>query len=386
MQLRRLTGLERDKIEAEYQELVKLIARLRFILSDEKEIDAIIRTELLEIKKKFADTRRTEITDPAATLVDEDLIPDEDIVVTLTHRGYIKRLPLATYRSQRRGGRGIMALNTKEEDFVEHLFTTSTHRYVLFFTNKGRIFRLKGHEIPEAGRSARGTALINLVHIDKAESVNAVIPIRDYDDEHYLIMATHKGIIKKTVLSEFDSPRAGLLGITLEPDDELVGVKLTDGDEDVLLATRFGQLIRFPESFVRFMGRAARGVKGVRLGPSDTVIGMEVPRPGVDILVVTEHGYGKKTPLDEYRVTARGGKGIRTMNVTSKTGVLVGIKVVEESDEIMIISAEGVMIRLLVRDISRQGRSTQGVRLMRLGENNSVVAVALVASKDEDEG
>lgn len=385
MQLRRLTGLEREKIEEEYQQLLKTIARLKEILGDINLVYEVIRTELEEVKEKFGDERRTEITASAEEIVDEDLIADEDVVITMTHFGYIKRLPTTVYRPQRRGGRGIAAMGTRDEDFVEHLFVTSTHSYVLFFSNKGKVYRVKGYEIPEVGRTARGTAIVNLIDLPRDERVQTAIPVRQYDDGHYLVMATKKGIIKKTVLSEYDSPRHGLIGINLEDDDELVGVRLTDGSEHILLVTAQGQAIRFPEDTVRGMGRATRGVIGVRLDDDDYVVGMDVVRPGAELLVVSERGYGKRTRLDEYRVTNRGGKGIRTLQVIERNGPIVAASVVRDGEEVMLISAEGIMIRVKVSDISRQGRSTQGVRVMRLDDNDKVVAMAHVKVRDSDE-
>jgi len=385
MQLRRLTGLEREKIEAEYQELLKTIARLREILGDIRKVYEVIRTELLEIKEKYADERRTEIVATADEIEEEDLIADEDVVITMTHYGYIKRLPTTAYRPQRRGGRGVAAMGTREDDFVEHLFVTSTHSYILFFSNKGKVYRVKGYDIPEVGRTARGTAIVNLIDLPRDERVQTAIPIRSYEGDYYLVMATKKGVIKKTPLAEYDSPRNGLIGITLDEDDELVGVRLTDGNEHILLVTAQGQAIRFPEDTVRPMGRAARGVLGVRLEEGDYVVAMDVVRPGADLLVVTELGYGKRTPLEEYRVTNRGGKGIRTLQVTRRNGLVAAASVVRDGEEVMIISAEGIMIRMKVDDISRQGRATQGVRLMRLGDADKVVAVAHIKSKDEDD-
>ncbi len=323
---------------------------------------------------------------PAGEIEEEDLIADEDVVITMTHFGYIKRLPTTAYRSQRRGGRGITAMGTKDDDFVEHLFVTSTHSYVLFFSNKGKVYRVKGYDIPEVGRTARGTAIVNLIDLPRDERVQTAIPIQSYEDDYYLVMATKKGVIKKTPLSEYDSPRHGLIGINLDEDDELVGVRLTDGSEHILLVTAQGQAIRFPEDTVRGMGRATRGVIGVRLEKGDSVVAMDVVRPGAELLVVTELGYGKRTDLDEYRVTNRGGKGIRTLHVTDRNGEIVSASVVRDGEEIMLISAEGIMIRMKVDDISRQGRATQGVRLMRLDDADRVVALAHVRSKDEDDG
>ena len=385
MQLRRLTGLEREKIEAEYAELLKKIARYKEILADIKEVDGIIRDELLEIKERFGDPRRTEITGRASDIEIEDLIADEDIVVTLTHQGYIKRMPVNTYRSQRRGGRGVTALTTREEDFVEHLFITSTHSHIVFFTNKGKMYRLKGYDIPEASRQARGVALINLIPMEPGEKVQTVHAIKDYGNGEYVVMATKMGRVKKTALDEFNSPRAGLIGIVLEEGDELIGVRLTQGDEEILLVTKQGMSIRFAETEVRPMGRAAMGVKGITLNPGDELVSMNVVVPDGQLLVVTEKGFGKRTDLDEYRSQGRGGKGIKAINQTQRTGSVVGAKVVNEEDELMLINAEGVIIRQSVAEISVFGRNTQGVKLMRLEGEERVVAIALVAGKNDDD-
>ena len=386
MQLRRLTGLERDKIEDEYQELLKTIARLKAILGDMNLVYEIIKEELIRIKDEFADERRTKIGLSVGNLEDVDLIAEEDIVVTMTHQGYIKRLPVDTYRAQRRGGRGITALNTRADDFVEQLFVASTHSYVLFFTNKGRVYRLRGHEIPEAGRNARGYAVINLLSLEPGERIQATIPISEYSDDQYLTMATANGTIKKTVLSEFDTNRSGgLICITLVDDDELVGIELTDGKEEIVLVTKGGQAIRFEEDQIRPMGRSAQGVIGIRLNTGDKVVGLGVANDDADLLVVTERGFGKRTPISEYRVTNRAGKGVLTLNKTEKTGTIVGIQVVHESNEIMILSVEGIMIRMKVAEISQMGRNTQGVTLMRLADNDRVVAVANIVGKEEEE-
>ena len=386
MQLRRLSGLERDKIDAEYDELLKTIARLKEILGDMNLVYEIIKDELLDIKDRFSDPRRTKIGLSVGDLEDVDLIAEEDIVVTITHQGYIKRLPVDTYRSQRRGGRGITALNIKAEDFVERLFVASTHSYILFFTNKGRVYRLRGHEIPEAGRNARGLAVINLISFEPGERIQATIPISEYSDDQYLMMATRKGIIKKTVLSAFETNRTGgLIAITLDDDDELVGVELTEGDSEILLVTSEGQAIRFSEDQVRSMGRPARGVIGIKLDSDDFVVGLTVANDDADLLVVTEQGFGKRTALSEYRQTNRGGKGVLTLNRTKRTGPIVGVQVVREGNEIMIISFEGIMIRLKVSEISKMGRNTQGVTLMRLSEGDRVVDVADIVGKEDDE-
>jgi len=377
MQLRRLSGLEREKIDAEYDELQKTIARLKAILGDIRLVYEIIKDELIDIKDHFADPRRTKIGLSVGNLEDVDLIAEEDIVVTLTHQGYIKRLPVDTYRTQRRGGRGITALNTKADDFVERVFVASTHSYVLFFTNKGRVYRLRGHEIPEAGRNARGLAVINLINFEPGERVEATIPISEYSDDQYLTMATRNGIIKKTVLSAFDTNRTGgLICITLDDDDELVGIELTDGDSEVLLVTQDGQAIRFAEEQIRAMGRPARGVIGIRLDEGDWVVGLAVVSDDADLLVVTERGFGKRTSLAEYRSTNRAGKG---------TGPVVGVHVVREGNEIMILSVDGIMIRMKVSEISRLGRNTQGVTLMRLDQDDHVVGVADIAGREEEE-
>ena len=386
MQLRRLTGLERDKVEAEYQELLKTIARLKAILGDMNLVYNIIKEELLEIRDKYADERRTRIVAQTGELDVEDLIAEEDIVVTMTHQGYIKRLPVDTYRAQRRGGKGITALNTRAEDFVEQLFIASTHSYVLFFTNQGRVYRLRGHDIPEAGRNARGFAVINLINLEPGERIQATIPIKEYSDDLYLTMATRNGTIKKTVLSEFDTNRSGgLICITLVDDDELVGIELTDGSKELVLVTQEGQAIRFAEDQIRSMGRSAQGVIGIRLDPDDKVVGLGVVADGADLLVVTERGFGKRTPLDEYRPVNRGGKGVLTLRKTERTGPIVGILVVHESSEAMLLSKEGIAIRIKVDEISQMGRNTQGVTLMRLDDDDEVVAVANIVGKDDED-
>lgn len=386
MRLRRLTGLEQIKIEQEHKELTERIADLKDILASEARVAQIVKDELLEIKEKYNSPRRTKIDHDPGEFEIEDLITKEDVVITMTHYGYVKRLPLSSYRAQRRGGKGVVALNTREEDFVEHLFITDTHSYVLFFSNRGQVYRLKAHEIPEAGRTARGTAIVNLLPLSSGETIKAVHPVATFDEDHYLVMITKNGQIKKTVLSEYDSSRnSGLVGINLRDGDELAGVFLTDGHQEFGIVTYLGQAIRFPEKEVRPMGRATAGVKGIDLRPGDFVVAGGIIIEEGDLLVVTQQGYGKRTPLAEYRVTSRGGKGIRTAHITNKTGPVVGARVVVEDHEVMMISSEGIMIRMKVADIPRQGRSTQGVRLMRLQDNDQVVAVALVAEKDDDE-
>ncbi|WP_077369293.1 DNA gyrase subunit A [Anaerosalibacter sp. Marseille-P3206] len=386
MRLRRLTGLEREKIEAEYEELIKQITWFKEILANERLIYQIIREELLEIKDKYGDERKTSIMPSFDDIDFEDMIEEENVVITLTHCGYIKRLPQDTYKIQRRGGRGITALTTREEDFVEHLFITSTHDTILFFTNEGRVYSLKAYEIPEGKRQSKGTAIINLLSLNGKEKVNAVIPIKEYDPESILVFATKNGIIKKTRFDQFKNIRkTGIIAITLKDEDELIGVRKTHGSKEIIIATENGKAIRFSEKDVREMGRNAAGVKAISLAKGDSVISMDLIEDGKDLLVVSKKGYGKRTPLDEYRVQTRGGKGILTYQVKEKTGPLVSAKVVDKTDEIMIISLKGVIIRLEVEGISEMGRSTQGVTLMRIEEDDKVVAVAKYVEVDEEE-
>ncbi len=379
MRLRQLTGLEMEKLENEYQELMGKISYLRSILSDEKMVLGIIRNELNEVKKKFADPRRTIISNEGVDFEAEDLIPEEDVVITITNQGYIKRIPLDTYRSQRRGGRGVTGMGTKTEDFLKHLFITTTHHYFLFFTNRGRVYRLKVHEIPEAGRQARGTAIVNLLFVGNDEKVATVIPIKEFDTGQFLFLSTGKGKVKKTSLNDYDtSRRDGIIAVSLREGDHLVDVKLTSGEEEIILATREGKAIRFKEEEVRPMGRAAHGVKGITLEGEDEVIGMEIVRPDAFLLVVTANGFGKRTRLEEYRAQYRGGKGIINIKTTERNGPVVAVQVVKEDEEVMMISAEGIIIRQEVEGISPIGRSTQGVTLMRLDSGDTLVAVANV--------
>ncbi|HLO12805.1 MAG TPA: DNA gyrase subunit A, partial [Pseudoneobacillus sp.] len=387
MRLQRLTGLEREKIEEEYQNLVKLIAELKAILADEEKVLEIIREELTEIKERFNDKRRTEIVSGGLEFIeDEDLIPVENIVISLTHNGYIKRLPVSTYRSQRRGGRGIQGMGTNEDDFVEHLITTSTHNTILYFTNKGKVYRTKGYEIPEFSRTAKGIPIINLLGIEKGEWVNAIIPIEEFVDDWYLFFTTKEGISKRSPLSSFGNIRNnGLIALNLREEDELISVKLTDGTKEIIIGTKNGMLIRFPETDVRSMGRTATGVKGITLRNSDEVVGMEVLEENTEILIVTKNGYGKRTPSIEYRVQSRGGKGIKTCNITDKNGDLVAMRAVTGEEDLMLITTGGVLIRLSVNEISSMGRSTQGVRLIRLDENeNEFVATVAKVEKEEE--
>lgn len=385
MRLQRLTGLERDKIENEYNELVNRIAELKAILADEEKVLEIIRQELTEVKEKFNDERKTVISIDEDSFEDEDLIPKQNIVITLTHNGYIKRLPISTYRSQKRGGRGIQGMGTNDDDFVEHLFTTNSHHTILFFTNKGKVYRLKGYEIPELGRTAKGIPIINLLQIEQGEYISTVIPIEEFTEDHYLFFMTKEGITKRTSLSSFANIRkGGLFAINLRDEDELHAVRLTDGNQEIIIGTRKGMSIRFHETDVRLMGRTAGGVKGIRLGKDDIVVGTDIVEEGQFVLTVTESGYGKRTPIEEYRVQNRGGKGIRTCNITEKNGAAVSLQVVSAQHDLMIITASGVIIRLHVEDISKTGRNTQGVRLIRVGDGEGVATVARVEVDDEE--
>jgi DNA gyrase subunit A len=387
MRLQRLTGLEREKIEEEYQELMKLITELKAILADDEKVLEIIREELLEIKERFNDERRSEIVAGGIeNIEDEDLIPRENIVVSLTHNGYIKRLPVSTYRSQKRGGRGIQGMGTTGDDFVEHLLTTSTHDTILFFTNKGKAYRAKGYEIPEFSRTAKGLPIINMLGVEKDEWINAMIRVEEFVDDWYLFFTTKHGVSKRTPVSDFANIRTnGLIAINLRENDELISVKLTDGEKDMIIGTKKGMLIRFPETDVRSMGRTATGVKGINLSDDDIVVGMEILEEKNDVLVVTVNGYGKRTPASEYRVQTRGGKGLKTCNVTERNGELVSVKAVTGEEDLMIITAHGVLIRMDVNDISTTGRNTQGVKLIRLQESEFVSTVAKVEKEDEEE-
>ena len=386
MRLKTLSGLQREKIEEEYNELMKLIAHLREILGSEKLVFEIIKEELTEVKEKYGDERLTKIVAAEGEFNEEDLIKEEQMVVALTHFGYIKRMPIDTYRSQKRGGKGISGISTREEDFVKQIFTTSTHDTVLFFSNKGKLYRLRGYEIPEAGRTAKGTAIVNLLSLDAGEKISAVIPISDFEDSKYLLMATKNGLIKKTPLQEYNSSRkTGLLAITLKDDDELIDVRLTDGQDNVVLVTEKGLCITFDEKDVRPVGRSAQGVLGIRLDEDDTVIGMESivsNNKGVTLLAITENGFGKRTELDEYRVQNRGGRGVITYKITPKTGNIVGIRMAKEDDDVMLITNSGTIIRINVKDVSILGRTTQGVTLMRTNENEKVVSIETVEPEE----
>jgi DNA gyrase subunit A len=386
MRLGRLTALERDKLEAEYADIMAKIKYYKEVLADEKLLLGIIKDELTVIKNKYADERRTEITADDSDIDIEDLIQEEEAVITLTHFGYIKRLPADTYKSQRRGGKGIAALSTREEDFVENLFTTSTHDYILFFTNRGKVYKLKGYQIPEAGRQAKGTAIVNLLELDSDEKVTTVIPIAEYQEDLYLITATKNGLVKKTKLEEYiNIRRGGLAAVALREGDELIDVRLTDGSKDIILVTKSGMSIRFAEEDVRPMGRVSQGVIGIRLNEDDYVISMATSTDDADLLVVTENGFGKRTKLDEYKIQRRAGKGVLTYRVTERTGFLIGAKVVNDDDDIMLISSDGTIIRIKVNEISIIGRATQGVTLMKTAEDNKVVCIARIINEDEED-
>ena len=387
MRLKTLSGLQREKIEEEYKQLMELIAHLRDILNSEKLVYDIIKEELLEIKDKFGDDRKTKIKAAEGEIDVEDLIKEEQTVVALTHFGYIKRMPVDTYKSQKRGGKGITGISTREEDFVSQIFTASTHDTILFFSNKGKLYRLKGYEIPEAGRTARGTAIVNLLSLDNGEKISAVIPIQNFAEGKYLLMATKNGLIKKTALSEYNSARkTGLQAITLKEDDELITVRLTDGEDNVVLVTENGICITFDEKDVRPIGRTAQGVIGIKLDEGDVVIGMESIISGskATLLAITENGFGKRTELDEYRVQNRGGRGVITYKVTPKTGKLVGVRITDENNDIMMITDKGTIIRMAVKEVSILGRATQGVTLMRTNDGGKVVSIETIEPDTEE--
>ena len=387
MRLKTLSGLQREKIEEEYNELLKLIAHLKEVLGSERLVLEIIKEELLEIKEKFGDERKTKIVAAEGEINVEDLIKEEQTVIALTHFGYIKRMPVDTYKSQKRGGKGITGISTREEDFVKEIFTASTHDTILFFSNRGKLYRLKGYEIPEAGRTAKGTAIVNLLSLDAGEKVSAIITIPNFAEGKYLLFGTRKGFIKKTPIMEYNSARkTGLQAITLREDDEVIDVRLTDGEDNVVLVTKMGMSITFDEKNVRPMGRKSQGVIGIRLNDDDEVIGMESILAGskATLLAITENGFGKRTELEEYRVQTRGGKGVITYKITPKTGNIVGIRIVDETDDVMLITDTGTIIRLNVGGISILGRSTQGVTLMRTNEGK-VVSIEKISEKEEEE-
>jgi DNA gyrase subunit A len=386
MRLQRLTGLERDKIETEYREVIQLIEELKSILASELKVREIIKKELFELKEKYGDKRRTEIALAADDFTAEDLIADEDMVVTISHQGYVKRLPTNTYRSQRRGGRGIIGAGTRDEDFVQHLFIASTHAYLLIFTDRGRCHWLKVYEIPEGSRQAKGKSIANLLNLQPGEKLNAILPVKEFTDDRFVILVTRKGIIKKTTLSAYGNVRkAGIIAINLRDEDTLIDAALTDGQREILIAKRQGKAIRFNEATVRPMGRTAGGVRGVTLEEDDAVIGMVALEGGenMTVLAVTENGYGKQSPVEDYRVTGRGGKGVITIKNTPRNGPLVAIKEVRPDDQLMIMTRNGVIIRLKIAEVSVLGRNTQGVRMVNVDEGDAVVDVARIIEDDE---
>ena len=385
MRLKTLSGLQREKIEEEYNELMKLIAHLKEILSSETLVYGIIKDEMVEVKEKFGDERKTKIISAEGDIDVEDLIKEEQSVIALTHFGYIKRMPIDTYKSQKRGGKGITGMTTKEDDFVKQIFTASTHDTILFFSNKGKLYRLRGYVVPESGRTAKGTAIVNLLSLDAGEKISTIIPIQNFAEGKYLLFATRNGLIKKTALTEYNSARkTGLLAITLKDDDEVIDVRLTDGEDNVVLVTKQGMCITFNEKDVRPIGRVSQGVIGIRLDDDDCVIGMEsiINGSNATLLAITENGFVKRTELEEYRVQTRGGKGVITYKITPKTGTIVGIRIVREDDDVMLITDTGTIIRINVAEISVLGRSTQGVTLMRTNEGK-VVSIEKIEPEKE---
>jgi len=384
MRLQRLTGLEREKIEDEYNELIKTISYLKEILENEELVLKIIKEELIEIKNKYGDERRTEIQRNNDEINIEDLIQEEEVVITLTHAGYIKRIAADTYSAQKRGGKGIQAMATKEDDFVEHMFITSTHNNILFFTNRGRVHKLKGYEVPDAGRTAKGTNIINLIPIESDEKIQAVITLKEFDENNYFIMGTKEGLIKKTQMSQYASIRKnGLNAINLKDGDELIGVRMTTGESEIIIFTRNGYAIRFKETDVRPMGRTATGVRAITLRDGDIAVSMDIVAEDQDVLVISENGFGKRTPISEYTAHRRGGKGIITYKITEKTGSIAGARVVKDGDEMMLINSSNVAIRLNVSDISTTNRNAMGVTLMRTEEEQKVVAIAKINCSDD---
>lgn len=384
MRLQRLTALERDKIDSEHQELKQKIKYYKEILDSEKKLLEIIKDEILEIKEKYGDQRRTKILNQTTDLELEDLIEEQQVVVTMTKEGYIKRMPVATYRSQRRGGKGIIGTTTREEDFVEDVFITSTHNYFLFFSNKGLVYRLKGYQIPQASRQARGTAIVNLLNLQEDERISSVISLNNFEESKYLTMATKKGRVKKTPLIEYNSNYTGIIGIRLQKNDELIKVKSTKVDENIVLITHLGKAIRFKENDIRPVGRVAQGVKGIDLKEKDYLVDMGLDSEGSDLLVISEKGYGKRTELSNYRIQRRYGKGILTLNITEKNGPIAAAKVVNEDDEIIIITAEGIIIRTRVEEISQTGRNTMGVKVINIGENDHVVSLGKINKREAE--
>ena len=388
MRLARLQGLEREKIENEYAELVELIKYFNQLLADEKMLMNVVKDELLEIKKKYGDKRRTKILADADEIDEEDLIEEENVAITLTHLGYIKRIAVGTYKTQKRGGKGITGLTTRENDFVKNLIMTSTHDYLMFFTNTGKAHKIKAYEVPEASRTAKGTPAVNFLNLMQRERITAVIPIKEFAEDKFLIAVTKFGTIKKTPISQFDTNRkTGLIAISLKEGDELIGIKQTTGANNVIIVTKNGKCICFSEEDVRSMGRIAGGVRAIKLEKDDAVVAMELVEPDEELLVVTQNGYGKRTPVEDYKIQVRGGKGLLTYDKAKfkKTGELIGAMVVNESDEILLINSDGIIIRIRAGEVSRLGRATQGVKIMRVAEDANIIAMAKVIKEDEVE-
>ncbi|HOA15351.1 MAG TPA: DNA gyrase subunit A [Bacillota bacterium] len=386
MRLKRLTGLERGKVEEEYRQVNETISRLRAILADEKLLMGIIKGELLEIKEKFADPRRTELLPDEGEIIDEDLIPQEEIIVSLSNFGYVKRMPVSTYKAQRRGGKGVSGGNLKEEDAVEVVMCTNTHSTILFFTNKGKVYNLKGYNIPEASRQARGTAIVNLIQLEGSEKVTAALAVNEFSESIKLFFVTQKGTVKKTSLDQFSNIRkVGLIALNIKEDDELIAVRQVCEGDEIIMVSRNGMSIRFKEGDVRSMGRTAAGVRGMRLKGDDIVVGADIAKDDHEVLVFTENGYGKRTEFKQYRCQARGGSGVKAMNLTKKTGKIASVKFVSEKDDLLIMTGSGQTIRMGIADISVMGRSTQGVRLINLKEDEKVIAAALMPNEDEEE-
>ncbi len=385
MRLQRLTQLEQGKILTEHNETVALIAHLQAVLASPREIDAIIKEELADLRKRFADERRTQIISETTDLSVEDLIAEEDMVVTISHEGYIKRNPATSYRSQRRGGRGVLGATTREEDFVEHLFVSSTHSFLLFFTTIGRVYWVKVHEIPQGGRTAKGKAIVNLLPLREGEKISAYLPVREFQDECFVVFATRKGLVKKTELMAYANPRRdGIIALALEEDDEVIGVRLTDGKQEILLSTKNGQAIRFSEEEVRPTGRGTYGVRGIALEEGDAVVSLEILSKGATLLTVSSGGYGKRSGVDEYRIQSRGGKGIITMRTSDKTGEVIGVRQVTDEDHLMLVTDSGRIIRLRMAELRIIGRNTQGVRLLNVGPDERVASLALLAEKEDE--
>ncbi len=385
MRLQKLTGLERKKVADEHKELLKTIKHLKELLASEKKILDVVKEELIEIKEKYADERRTKIKDAAGEIEIEDLITKEEMIVTITNSGYLKRIPIATFKKQKRGGVGVSGMNLKEGDFVEHLFTASTHDSVLFFSNKGRVYRLKVYELPQASRKARGQNIINVLPLKPEESIAAILSIKDFKQAKYLIMGTKGGLVKKTLLTDYQTSRKeGIIAINLKPSDELIGAKLTDGNSKVFIISQQGQAIQFSEADARPMGRVSMGVKGIRLAPKDIVLGMDIVQKDAQLLAITEKGYGKRTELNKYPIQKRGGRGVRTIKIVKEKGKLASVRIVKPEQELLVISEEGVVIRVNAKDISIQGRATQGVRVMSLKAKDTVGAIARVVNEEEE--